>query len=152
MKIFVTVGSMFPFDRLIKEIDKVAKEGKHEIFAQTGESTYLPKNCKYKPFLDYSENISKMKQADVIISHAGVGTVIDIMSSKKPFILVPRLSKYKEAIDDHQLELCKYLHKEFDATYLTNESEIVPALKKAKAIKRGNQNEALLKEIKSLIR
>jgi UDP-N-acetylglucosamine transferase subunit ALG13 len=152
MKIFVTVGSMFPFDRLIEEMDKIAASGKHEIFAQTGESTYTPVNFSYKDFLDYSEMISRIKWADVVVSHAGVGTVIDLMSGGKPFLLVPRLSRRKEAIDDHQLELCKYLHKEFGITYLTDESRIASSLKSAKATSKRRQKSGLLPEIKKLIR
>ena len=51
-KIFVTVGSTYPLDRLIKEIDIINKNKKYEIFAQIGKSEYNPKNINYAQFLD----------------------------------------------------------------------------------------------------
>lgn len=108
--IFITLGSQkFQFNRLLKAVDEQAGEGriKDPIFAQIGSSDYIPKNYSFKRFLnreDFSDCISK---ADVVITHGGTGTIINAIKNGKKVIAVPRLSKYGEHVDDHQLQLIK---------------------------------------------
>lgn len=106
--IFVTVGSQkFQFNRLLKEIDKLIEEKKitEEIFAQIGYSDYLPKNYKYKSFLDRNEFTNIMSKCDKVITHGGTGAIIGAVKNEKKVIAVPRLSKYGEHVDDHQLQI-----------------------------------------------
>jgi len=113
-KIFVTIGSTYPLDRLIKEIDKLNENKNFEIFAQIGESELIPKNIDFSKFLNHYEMQKKITWADLIISHGGVGTIIDVLSQNKQLILFPRLKKFNEAIDDHQLEICKAFNKKYE--------------------------------------
>jgi UDP-N-acetylglucosamine transferase subunit ALG13 len=160
MKIFVTVGSTYPLDRLIKELDLICESKKykkstkyktHKIFAQIGESKYKPKNIEFTKFLSYEEMQSKIKWANLIISHAGAGSIIDLLTSGKKFILFPRLKEYGEAIDNHQLEICKAFSKKYGIKYTANEKEIANYLKiKNKRIIKEKDNE-LLSEIKKIL-
>lgn len=105
--IFLTVGTQFHFDRLVKTMDEYAgKTGLH-ITAQIGSSDYKCKTihaeCFYKP----DEMDSLFSQADVIVSHAGMGSIINAMRLKKPIIIYPRLSKFGEHRNDHQLDTLK---------------------------------------------
>lgn len=146
-KIFVTVGSTYPLDRLIIEADKLDSK-KFEVFAQIGESNLKPKNIKYKKMLDYSEQNKKIAWADIIISHAGVGTILDCFSQKKQIILFPRLKKFGEAIDDHQIEICKAFEKKYGVKWTTNKLEGL--LNNVKPVKINKKNK-LLKEIEKII-
>jgi len=112
-KIFVTVGSSpYQFDRFIKFVDELAVKNKDkEFYCQIGASTYEPKNCKWVRYLNYEEYNKMIKESDFVISHAGAGSVISLVSNKKPFFLFPRLKKYKEIVNDHQLELYGLLTK-----------------------------------------
>ena len=68
--IFVTVGTHEQqFNRLIKKIDQLKKDGKikDEIFIQTGFSDYVPENCSWKKFLSYEEMIQKIKDAKIVV-------------------------------------------------------------------------------------
>ena len=106
--IFVTMGSQkFQFDRLLKALDNLAEEGKihQEIIAQTGACTYRPKHIKCEPFMDRDHFGECMKQAELIISHAGTGTIIKAVKAGKKIIVVPRLARYGEHVDDHQTEI-----------------------------------------------
>ncbi|MGM0216066.1 PssE/Cps14G family polysaccharide biosynthesis glycosyltransferase [Enterococcus sp. AZ109] len=106
--IFVTVGSQkFPFDRLLKEVDQLIESGviKEEVFAQTGHSTYLPQKFSYQPFLDQSLFEEKLKECDVLITHGGTGVIVTALKMGKKIIAVPRLAKYQEHVDNHQIEL-----------------------------------------------
>ena len=78
-----------------------------EIYAQIGHSTYKPKNYKYKDFFDKQEFDATIASADIVIAHSGVGTIITAIHAEKPIIVYPRLTKYKEHVDDHQLDIAK---------------------------------------------
>lgn len=106
--IFITLGSQkFQFDRLLKAVDELVERGviTEEVFAQSGYSTYEPKYYAFKPFLDRDEFAEKQDMADVVITHGGTGAIIGAVKKGKKVIAVPRLEKYGEHVDDHQLQL-----------------------------------------------
>lgn len=106
--IFVALGTQkFQLDRLIKQIDQYVEEGliTEDVIAQVGESKYKPKNYAYKDFLDKKTYESYLQKARVVITHGGVGTIISVINMKKPVIVVPRMKKYGEHVDDHQLDI-----------------------------------------------
>lgn len=151
-KIFVTVGSTYPFDRLIKEIDTLGENKSYDIFAQIGESKLKPENIKFKKFLEYEEIQKKINWADIIISHAGVGTIIDCLSKSKKLILFPRLKKYGEAIDDHQIEIAKAFEKKYKIKYALNEKDIIDKLNLTKKYIRNKKQNHLINSIKELMK
>ena len=129
--IFVITGTQAPFDRLVKCMDEIAPSlNGVEIIAQVNQSKYKVRNmksvAKLKP-LEFNENFSR---ADLIISHAGMGTVISALQNNKPTIILPRSAALGEHRNDHQLatakilEKLKYIHviydeKELNAKILT---------------------------------
>lgn len=108
--ILVTVGSQkFQFNRLLQEIDNLIDKGeiKEEVFAQIGVSDYKPRNYKYIDFTTQYEFNELIKKADLVITHAGTGVIINSIKRGKKVIGIPRLSKYNEHVDDHQIQLIK---------------------------------------------
>lgn len=108
--IFVTLGSQkFQFNRLLIEVDRLVEEGKitEEVFAQTGYSDYEPRNYDYKNFLDREEFSDIMGKCDKVITHGGTGAIIGAVKREKKVIAVPRLAKFNEHVDDHQLQITK---------------------------------------------
>lgn len=106
--IFVTLGSQkFQFNRLLKELDKLVSENKidDEIFAQIGYSDYKPQNFKYKEFVDRDEFKEIMDKSNIVIAHGGTGAIITAVKQGKKVIAVPRLAKYGEHVDDHQIQI-----------------------------------------------
>lgn len=106
--IFVTLGSQkFQFDRLLQKLDALVEQGviKEEITAQIGASTYLPKHFPYVRFMDREQFAETMDQCDIVVTHGGTGVIITAVKKGKKVIAVPRLAKYKEHVDDHQLQL-----------------------------------------------
>lgn len=150
VKVFATVGSTYPLDRLIRQLDELGKDKKYLIFAQIGESKFTPKNIKFKNFLNYKEMQAKINWADVIVSHAGAGSIIDLLTSKKSFVLFPRLKEYGEAIDDHQIEICKAFEKKYKVNYTKKAGKVGELVLEAKPIKL-NKDSSLKKEIVKLI-
>lgn len=112
--IFVTLGTQkFQFNRLLKYIDEKKKSGEinEEVFAQIGNSDYIPTNYKFKDFLNKDEFEDYIKKADLVITHSGVGTIISAININKPVIVVPRLAKFGEHVDDHQLQIAESFSK-----------------------------------------
>ncbi|WP_028273564.1 PssE/Cps14G family polysaccharide biosynthesis glycosyltransferase [Atopococcus tabaci] len=106
--IFVTVGSQkFQFDRLLKKIDDLieSKEIDEELFAQIGASEYIPKNYSYERYLTRESFLFHTKECDLFITHGGTGAIIGALKAKKKVIAVPRLAKYGEHVDNHQIQL-----------------------------------------------
>jgi UDP-N-acetylglucosamine transferase subunit ALG13 len=100
----VTLGTHEqPFNRLLKMVDQLRID--HELIVQFGFSTYLLKNCKAFSFLDFGEIRSLMSRADAVITHAGVGSIMLALSCGKRPVVAPRLHRFGEHVDDHQLEV-----------------------------------------------
>lgn len=108
--IFVTVGSMFPFDRLIRAVDALAAELPEEtFFAQIGQAAYEPANMAFARSLSPGAFSAKVDEARLVIAHAGMGSVISAMESRKPMVLLPRLASQGEVTTDHQTATAKWL-------------------------------------------
>ncbi len=101
--IFVTVGTQLPFDRLIALADEAAPSLSRPVFAQIGICTYAPRNIEYSARLTPLEFDRLFSQADMIVSHAGIGTVLTAQKYRKPIVLFPRRAALGEHRNDHQL-------------------------------------------------
>jgi UDP-N-acetylglucosamine transferase subunit ALG13 len=136
LKIFVTVGTHpQQFNRLIKEMEKIAQKGKYEIFAQTGFSDYKPNNFKHKNFLGIEEFSKKISWADIVIMHAGAGTFGACNRMEKKIIVVPRMKNLEEHTDNHQLELAKAIQEKGLGIAVTETSKLEETIEKAKEFK-----------------
>jgi len=112
--IFVILGTQkFQMNRLVRLIDNLAGSGKLDmpVVAQIGQSDYEPVNLKFHRFLDKSEFDRLIAQAELIITHGGVGSIVTAVKYRKPVIVVPRLAKYGEHVDDHQREIAEAFAK-----------------------------------------
>ena len=108
--IFVTTGTQAPFDRLIKAVDEILPFlNGEEVIAQSCAAEYKPINMKTVEFLSPAAFFDCLIKADLIVSHAGMGTVISAMSASKPIIVMPRLASLREHRNDHQLATVKKL-------------------------------------------
>jgi UDP-N-acetylglucosamine transferase subunit ALG13 len=121
--IFVSLGTQpHQFIRLLKELEELIKiyNISDEVIVQAGHTKYETKLFKTFDFVDNSTFSEFMDKADVIISHAGSGSLFSAIKRGKKIIAVARLKKYKEHKDDHQTELCQKLSQEgylIDGTY-----------------------------------
>ena len=108
--ILITVGSQkFQFNRLLKKIDELIdkKVIKDKVFAQIGASDYVPKNYEYIDFVTQEEFNNLLEKSTIVITHAGTGVIVNATKKGKKVIAIPRLKKYGEHVDDHQIQLIK---------------------------------------------
>ena len=127
--IFVVLGTQkFQLNRLLEILDELIDKGmKEEVFAQIGNSDYKPRNYEYTNFLEKDKFEEKIDECDILITHGGVGTIISGMKKDKPVIVFPRLAKYGEHVDDHQIEIAESFAK-MDYVIMYNENNGLESL------------------------
>ena len=105
------------FHRLLEEIEKNIDSGniKEEVVVQKGYTKFESKNMTMYTQLPVDELKKLIDKADLIITHGGVGSIITAIEENKKVIAVPRLKKYKEHVNDHQLDIIKSFD---DAEYI----------------------------------
>jgi UDP-N-acetylglucosamine transferase subunit ALG13 len=103
--IFVTVGTQLAFDRMVRVIDQWAgaTSPAPEVFAQVGPTELTPQHIEYKPFIEPTEFAERAHASDVIIAHAGMGSILTALSFGKPIVIMPRRADLGEQRNDHQL-------------------------------------------------
>jgi exopolysaccharide biosynthesis glucuronosyltransferase PssE len=112
--IFVAVGTQLPFDRLIRAVDDwCAQTGRgQEVFGQIGHlgaDNYRPEHFEWAEMIGADAFRDKVEAADMIVSHAGMGSIITAMSSATPVIVLPRRAHLGEQRNDHQFATVKRL-------------------------------------------
>lgn len=106
--IYVTVGTMFlDFPRLIHAMDAIARDTGERVVVQTGMGKTLPAYCEHFDFKPREEVLDIQRGARVVVCHAGIGCVSDALRMGRPLIVVPRLKKFGEHMNDHQLDLAR---------------------------------------------
>jgi len=127
MKIFVTVGfETFPFDRLLQAIHKGLQRRliRGEVSIQIGHSRCeVPAHESYR-FLGFDELVVRIKEADIVISHAGVGTTLLCLTLGKTPILFPRQSRFHEHVDDHQIQFARKMESQGKALVAYDEDDL----------------------------
>ena len=103
--ILVTLGTQKQkFYRLLDAVEKLKTD--EEIIVQAGGSAdYKSDRMKIFDFISYDEMNKYIDQADLIITHGGTGSIIMPLQKGKKVIASPRLEKYGEHINDHQVEI-----------------------------------------------
>lgn len=108
--IFVTVGTHEQqFNRLIKKIDELKKNGEIEekVIIQTGFSTYEPQYCQWSKLIPYQQMIKNVKEARIVITHGGPASFVMPLQIGKTPIVVPRQYQYNEHVNNHQVEFAR---------------------------------------------
>lgn len=156
--IFIALGTQkFQFNRLLQMIDNLFDEGKinEPVYAQIGNSDYRPKNFEYGLFLDKNEFENKIKNCDVLITHSGVATIIAGLKNDKKVIVVPRLSKYGEHVDDHQVQIAQSFSEQNYVLMYTENDKLDSLINEAKChdfAKYISQRKQMVKAISDYIR
>lgn len=110
--IFVPLGTQaMDFTRCLKMLDELIEYYKidEEVIVQLGGASYKSKNFEVLPFVPEEQFKQNIKDARVVISHAGSGALFNAIKNGKKLIAVARLKKYHEMVNDHQMELTRKL-------------------------------------------
>ncbi len=134
--ILVTVGTNeAPFDRLVGVFDAPGGGDRvgeaEEVLLQHGASLLRPAGATCVDFLPFDDLVAAIRRARVVVMHAGVGSIMTALANGKRPVVVPRLRRYGEAVDDHQLELGRRLNESGLVTLVEDPQDLPHALETA---------------------
>lgn len=108
--ILVTVGTQLAFDRLVEAVDLwLERNPSEKAFAQIGPAEYRPQHLESQGFVRPDQADLLFSKADLIVSHAGMGSILTALKYKKPILIMPRRAALGEHRNDHQLATAKWL-------------------------------------------
>lgn len=137
--IFVILGTHeLEFKRLLEYLEKMNIN--EDVVIQSGNTHFTSNKYKIIPFLDPNEFKNYIEKSDLVITHGGVGSILTGLRYKKKVITMPRLSKYKEHNDDHQLEICNKLSKDGYTINCTDYESLENAIENYKNIELKSYN------------
>lgn len=156
--ILVTLGTQDKkFNRLLEEIDKLIldKKIKDEVVVQAGFSKdYKSDNMKIFELISKVEFDDLIEKCDILITHGGVGAILTGLKYNKKVIAIPRLKKYKEHVNDHQIQIVSNFHDEGYIIGINEVEELEDAINKIKDFcprkYKSNKNN-MVKLVKELI-
>lgn len=136
--IFVTVGTQFGFDRLTKAVDVWASaQQRVECFAQIGGGDYEPRSMEWKRYLEPEEFERIFEECDLVVAHAGMGTIITALLKGKPVIVLPRLARFSEHRNDHQVATAKKLSSLEGCHFAADTEDVLRYLNSPEALQGG---------------
>lgn len=132
--ILVTLGTQKQqFTRLLNYLEKL--DLKDKIIVQAGHTKYQSKKIEIFDFIDYEKMDNYVKQADLIITHGGTGSIIGPLKKGKKVIACARKEKYKEHVDDHQEEIVNIFSEEGYILKLDENDNLDQLIKMSKSFK-----------------
>jgi len=138
--IFVTIGGQLPFDRLVYAVDRWAGErGGEDVFAQIGDSSEPPTRIRWERFLTPTDFAAKASQSDVIVSHAGMGSILTALELREPIVVMPRRAHLGEHRNDHQWATVKHLAGGVDISVAEDEVELAVFLGRLADLRRPTE-------------
>jgi UDP-N-acetylglucosamine transferase subunit ALG13 len=110
--IFATLGTMhLDFARLIRKMDAIAERTGERVVIQTGLAKTLPGTAEHFAFRPRAEIESLIAESRLVVTHAGIGSVLDALKAQRSLIVIPRLRKFREHNNDHQLDLARAIDR-----------------------------------------
>lgn len=136
--IFVTLGTQDKsFSRLLDAIEKQIKNGniKEKVIVQAGHTDYVSDNMEILKLIPMEEFDRYIKECDLLITHAGVGSIMTGLNNNKKVIAAARLEKYNEHTNDHQVQIATEFSNMGHILFLDNFDELDKVLEKVKKFK-----------------
>ena len=131
------------FHRLLEEVDKNIENGniQEKVVVQAGFTKYKSKNMEIFDMVPQDKFDKLINEADIVITHGGVGSMVSAIKKGKKVIAVPRLKKYGEHVNDHQKEIIETFRKQGLIIGIDDVSELPQALKKVRDLELHKQEE-----------
>lgn len=125
------------FSRLLKKIDQLIADHKikDEVVVQAGTTKYQSSHMKIFDLIPMTEFNQLIGKADLIITHGGVGSIIQALKKQKKIIVIPRLKEYGEHTNNHQLQIVHEFSKKGYVIPCTDIENLKSALEQVKDFK-----------------
>lgn len=126
--IFVTVGTQLTFDRMVSAVDTWAATSGDDVFAQVGPTDIHFNHIRQSAFLEPKDFDRYFNAANLIIAHAGMGSILTAMSHGKRIIIMPRRADLGEHRNDHQLATARSFVADAGVSVAWDEDELIALL------------------------
>ena len=127
--IFLTVGTQLPFDRMVRAIDTWAGgSNRRDIFGQIGPGKYRPANFQCQDFIDAQQFRQRVQNADIVVAHAGMGSIITALELGKTILVMPRRAALGEHRNDHQVATAERFKAQGRILVAFDESDLLAQL------------------------
>ncbi len=130
VKLFVPLGTQkFPFGRIIQALNGLVEQGVYQPDEIVMQSALYPIEPKFRHLglIPQEEFDGYMRDAEVVVTHSGVNSIISCMELGKPLVVCPRLHEYGEHVDNHQMEIARLMQEKYDVLICTDMRDL-PAL------------------------
>jgi len=135
--IFVTVGAQLPFDRLVDTVDAWAgRKGDTEVLAQIAGGR-RPTHMEWEDFLDPEQFRSRVESAELVVAHAGMGSILTALEYGKPILVLARRGALGETRNDHQVATAKRLRQLGRVVVAEDETDLVEQLDRVGSLPRS---------------
>lgn len=157
IKVFVPLGTQkFPFGRIITALNGLVKQGLYKPEEIVMQSALYPIKPEFTAFkLIPNEDFNRyMEEAEVIVTHSGVNSIISCMIKGKPLVVCPRLHEFGEHVDNHQMEIARLMHDKYDVLVCTDMKDLQSLIEESKMHRYEpwiSHKAELLKAIQDLI-
>lgn len=133
--IFVTVGTQLPFNRLTRILDSWSSVNPTvRIESQLGLNAENPSSLNGIAMMPASLVREKIAAAEVIVAHAGMGTILSCLELRKPIIIFPRLASLGEHRNEHQSATARWLDGRPGVYVAWDEASLVDLLNQRKLL------------------
>ena len=144
------------FHRLLEEIEKNITGGtiKEDVIVQAGYTKYKSHKMRIIDLISREELEKLQDEANLIITHGGVGSIISSIRKEKKVIAVPRLHQYGEHVNNHQIDIIKRFREEEYIIGIEAVEQLKEALKKVKQFepkKYELNNKLMIKTVEEFI-
>ncbi len=128
-----------PFDRLVRGVDGWAgANGRSDVFAQIGDAEYVPRHIEHAGKIGPGEFRSRMAEADAVVAHAGMGSILTALELGVPILVMPRLGRLKETRNDHQVATAERFKAMGRIEVAMDETELPEALDRLTDLRRAD--------------
>lgn len=130
---------MFPFDRLIRAMDAwaAAQPEPVALLAQIGDGGFEPRHMRWVRSLPGDDYARTVAGAELVVAHAGMGSVITAGEYGKPIVLLPRRAAAGEHTNDHQLDTARWLRSRPGIHVAESEAALAACIAEARAAGAG---------------
>lgn len=139
MSTFVSVGNgTQSFSRLLDEVARIASELPQPVIVQHGNTPFQSEACKAIRFVDMGEFERLVAESELLILHAGAGSVIHAVGAGKVPVVMPRRAEHGEIVDDHQIGFAQALEEAGKVVVASDPSQLADAVRSALELQRAS--------------
>ncbi|WP_445005967.1 glycosyltransferase [Halomonas mongoliensis] len=134
MRILFAAGTQFPFPRMDRVVQGVAEQRlTWTLVYQAGPDADLSTlgslpNLRVQPLFKAEEYQQLFVEAELVVTHAGMGNILACLEQGKPFLMMPRLARLGEHRNDHQVDTAEAIASIYHLPFYEEVDSLIEAV------------------------